>query len=116
MRGYPNFNFDAFTKAAAELRAAGHEVFSPHERDIERHGGVNIGAGNTSGSEDQATKEHGFSLQDALSDDTQFIIHKAEGIALLPGWSKSRGAVAEKALNDVFNGRETIYMWEAEHA
>lgn len=114
MRGYAQFNFPAFAKAAAELRAAGHEVFSPHERDIERHGGVNIGANNTTGSEAQATKEHGFSLQDALSDDTQFIIHKAEGIALLPGWTRSSGARAEKALIDAFGNRETIYMWDAE--
>lgn len=116
MRGYPNFNFAAFEKAAAELRAAGHLVFSPHERDIQRHNGVNIGANNPTGSEAQAEKEHGFSLQDALSDDTQFIIHEAQGIALLPGWSRSSGALAEKALSDAFGTRTAIYMWDAERA
>lgn len=114
MRGHPYFNFPAFEKAAAELRAAGHFVFSPHERDIVRHGGVNISAGNVSGSEALAMQEHGFSLKTALSDDTQFIIHQAEGIALLPGWSRSRGARAEKALSDAFGARKTIYLWDAE--
>lgn len=115
MRGYPEFNFPAFAKAAAELRTKGYFVFSPAERDTSRHGGKNIGAGNVEGDEYKAAKEHGFSLKDALSDDTQFIIREADGIALLPGWSKSRGAVAENALNNAFDGRETIYMWGAEH-
>ena len=33
MRGIPEFNFPAFHKAAAKLRAEGHFVFSPAERD-----------------------------------------------------------------------------------
>lgn len=35
MRGYPDFNFPAFIAAAAWLRAAGHEVFNPAERDLD---------------------------------------------------------------------------------
>jgi hypothetical protein len=38
MRGIPEFNFPAFNAAAAKLRAAGHHVFNPAERDNERHG------------------------------------------------------------------------------
>ena len=38
MRGYPNFNFPAFDFAAAKLRAEGHQVFSPAERDRMAHG------------------------------------------------------------------------------
>jgi hypothetical protein len=49
MQGYPEFNFPAFRAAADALRAQGHEVFSPAEKDIERHGGEDISKGNTKG-------------------------------------------------------------------
>jgi len=97
MRGYPEFNFPAFEAGAVLLRERGFEVFSPAEKDIERHG-TNIGAGNTAGSEEQAAKEHGFSLRVALKEDTTWICDNAEGIALLPGWEKSKGAVMEHSL------------------
>lgn len=38
MRGIPEFNFPAFNLAAKNLRADGHVVFNPAERDNERHG------------------------------------------------------------------------------
>lgn len=98
MRGIPEFNFPAFQSAAALLRRQGFEVFSPAERDIERHGGKNISAGNANGDEAVAIKEHGFNLRDALADDTAYICKQADGIALLPGWRGSKGAVAEHAL------------------
>ena len=96
MRGIPHFNFPAFHKAAAKLRAAGHVVFNPAERDIERHG-KDISAGNVAGSEQQAQQEHGVNLRQALADDMAFICLDADAIALLPGWEDSKGALAEKA-------------------
>lgn len=96
MRGYPEFNFPAFHAAAEKLRAQGHEVFSPAERDIERHG-TDISKGNTTGSLEQVSKEHGFSLRVALGEDLEWICKHAEGVALLPGWKDSKGARAEKA-------------------
>jgi hypothetical protein len=96
MRGYPEFNFPAFHAAAAQLRAEGHEVFSPAERDTERHG-TDISKGNTSGSVEEAVKSHGFSLRVALGEDLDWICKHAEGIALLPGWEASAGANAEWA-------------------
>ena len=97
MRGVPLFNFPAFNAAAAKLRAEGHMVFNPAERDIERHG-TDISAGNIEGDESIAAREHGFSLREALADDTRFICMEAEAIALLPGWDRSKGARAELAL------------------
>lgn len=96
MRGYPEFNFPAFHAAAAKLRAIGYEVFSPAEKDIERHG-TDISAGNASGSEAEATKKHGFDLRVALGDDLAWICANADGIACLQGWAHSRGARAEVA-------------------
>ena len=97
MRGIPNFNFPAFHATAAALRAVGHEVFSPAERDIARHDGVDVSAANHAGDEAQATRDHGFSLRDALAEDLEFICRHAEGVAMMPGWENSAGARAEHA-------------------
>jgi hypothetical protein len=109
MRGYPEFNFPAFHAAAAELRAQGHLVFNPAERDIERHGGVDISKGNATGDEAAAARVHGFDLRVALIEDLGFICSQAEAIALLPGWSYSKGAVAEYS-TAVALGLETIHL------
>lgn len=108
MRGFPQFNYPAFHEAAAKLRAEGHEVFSPAERDIERHG-TDIGAGNADGDEAKAVAEHGFSRREALADDTQWICRNADAIALMSGWAYSSGARAEKALA-VALGLEVIFL------
>lgn len=96
MRGVPEFNFPAFYKAAAELRADGHEVFSPAEKDCERHG-VDISKGNATGDEEYANKQHGFSLREALGVDLAWICAEADAVALLPGWQSSKGSLAEVA-------------------
>jgi nucleoside 2-deoxyribosyltransferase len=96
MRGIPEFNFPAFHKAAALLREFGAEVFSPAERD-EAHYGATFTSGNATGSEEQAAKEHGFNLREALAADLAYICHHADAIALLPGWQNSKGVAAELA-------------------
>ena len=45
MRGYPEFNFPAFHAAAAKLRAEGHTVFNPAERDAEAFGNITSATG-----------------------------------------------------------------------
>lgn len=99
MRGIPEFNFPAFMAAALNLRAQGHSVFNPAERDIERHG-ADISKDNPTGSVDEAVKKWGFSLRDALCDDLTYICKEADAIALLPGWERSKGVAAEKATAD----------------
>ena len=96
MRGIPEFNFPAFHQGAAMLRAAGHIVFCPAERDIEKTG-VDISKGNATGDNAVAEQQHGFNLREALKDDLVFICIEADGIALLPGWENSKGARAEIA-------------------
>lgn len=108
MRGIPEFNFPAFHAGAEKLRAQGHEVFNPAERDIEHHG-ADISKGNATGDEKQAAKEHGFNLREALHDDLTFICLKADAIALLPGWANSKGAMAERATATAL-GLEIIYV------
>jgi hypothetical protein len=97
MRGYPEFNFPAFNEATAKLRAEGHDVFNPAERDIERHGGVDISKGNEAGDERIAAEMHGFSLREALAEDMAYICREADAIYMLPGWQQSKGASAEYA-------------------
>lgn len=96
MRGIPEFNFPAFHAAADKLRAEGHEVFNPAERDNERHG-TDISKGNETGDESIAAAQHGFNLREALAADLEWICLTADAIAMLPGWENSKGATAERA-------------------
>jgi hypothetical protein len=95
MTGIPHFNFPLFYKVAAKLRAQGHEVFNPAERDNDKYG---VDISNPTGDPIIAAKEHNFSLREALADDTQYICRYADAIYMLPGWEKSHGARAEHAL------------------
>ena len=95
MRGYEDFNFPAFHKNAALLRAMGHEVFSPAEKDEEQFGGA-VFKGKVEIQEIKAAAV-GFDLRKALLMDLEYICTRAEGICLLPGWEKSSGATAESA-------------------
>lgn len=92
MRGIPFFNFPAFDKAAAELRAAGYDAWSPAEHDREVYG-EDFEKAYPTGEEDGD-----FDLRAALAADTKTICEWADGIALLDGWEESSGASAEEAL------------------
>lgn len=108
MRNIPEFNFPAFYAAEDYLKEQGHEVFNPARRDNDRHG-EDISKGNATGDEAAAAVQHGFSLREALRDDTQWITMEADGIAMLPGWERSTGATAERALAIALH-LEIIYL------
>lgn len=95
MRGYVNFNFPAFDYAAAQLRAEGHVVFSPAERDREAYG-AEI-ENNPTGDESKVTNKD-CTIEDCMAADCEWICRNADTIAVLPGWEKSSGAGAESAL------------------
>lgn len=86
MRGYPQYNFPAFTAACRELRAAGYDVQSPHERDL--------GEGFDPG---QSLQGQGFDLRAALLWDMGAVL-ASDAVVVLPGWQDSKGATAEVAL------------------
>lgn len=94
MRGLPEFNYPAFRVGTAKLRAMGHEVFSPAEHDEKTHG---TDISNATGDAEQAAKEHGFNIFEALHEDLKFICLEADAVVLLPGWENSKGATAERA-------------------
>ena len=106
MRGYPNFNFPAFYTAASKLREEGHTVFNPAEKDEKEYGKAAISSptGNL-----KTIEKRGFSIRKALGMDTAYICATADCVALLPGWSESKGACAEKALAEAL-GLEVIFL------
>ena len=92
MTGLYEFNFPAFFQAEADLKLNGHECFNPARNDVENYG---IDVTGTQGRHDEIPN---FDLRQALSDDTQFILHEAEAVFMLSGWERSSGACAEHAL------------------
>lgn len=72
MTGLPDLNFPAFHAAAARMRAQGLDVVNPAE----------INADPTTG------------WVECMRADIAELV-KCDGIALLPGWSASRGATLE---------------------
>ena len=73
MTGLPDYNYPAFHAAAAALRTKGHKVFSPAE----------------SFEGNQDLPHHVYMRKDLKA------LLKAEGIVLLEGWGKSKGARLE---------------------
>ena len=93
MRGVAEFNFPEFDRATELLRAGGCEVFSPAERD-RAIGFDPVGMAGTL----EELADHDFNLRQALAADCKFICEQATHIFMLPGWSRSTGATAERAL------------------
>jgi hypothetical protein len=85
MRGIKDYNFQAFHKAAANLRASGHEVISPAEMDE--------GAYGTQEALDTQVKKEG-SFKEFMIRDLPALLG-CDGVLLLPGWEKSQGACLE---------------------
>lgn len=96
MRGIKDFNFPAFDEAADRLRAGGHHVFNPADRDRAVHGDT-VNQSETGDLSDPSVVASGFNLRDALGADMAWICHEADAIYMLPGWSGSKGATAERA-------------------
>jgi hypothetical protein len=90
MRNYPLFNFPAFDEAEARLRAAGWNVISPAAMD------------RTLGFDEHQGHLDGFDMDAAVRRDIDAILSLSpvneDAVAMLPGWERSRGARAEKAL------------------
>lgn len=105
MRGIKDFNFPAFFEAAKVLEAGGNEVFNPAARDIEKYG-FQIAKSETGDPKD--ISHLGFTLREAMAEDTNKICTWADAIVLLPGWERSKGAVAEKTLAEAL-GLDVFY-------
>lgn len=78
MTGYPEFNYPAFLDAERQLREAGYGTLNP----------VDSEEFNPTPGQPQAWNWY---MRHALR-----MVLDADGIALLPGWERSRGATLEK--------------------
>jgi uncharacterized protein DUF4406 len=98
MRGIPEFNFPAFTEATASLRRWGHEVASPHEKDI-RVPGFDPKRPETLKALDPA-ETFQWDLQQVLD---------SQAVVLLPGWENSKGAQLERLVAESTGKKIFLY-------
>ena len=92
MTGVPQFNFPLFERVAIALRLQNFEIISPDELDdpLTRECSLKSPDGAPgSGS------NNGQTWGDFLSRDVKIVADSCDGVALLPGWEKSKGARLE---------------------
>lgn len=89
MSGIPKFNYPAFIKAAEQLREKGYEVRNPAEMDSPEVQKVAMR------SRKGIVKTLNETWGDFLSRDVKIVADDVDGIVLLKGWQKSRGARLE---------------------
>lgn len=109
MSNVPFFNFPAFKKHAEALRALGHDVFSPAEKDVERAGEFQLRCPTGSKEELAAAGVPQINYKDCMKIDLNYIMDEADAIALIPGWETSPGVSVELALSELL-GKEIIYL------
>jgi len=97
MSGIPQYNFPAFDEASESLEKEGWIVINPAEMDREVGFDPDV---------DTVTQQF---LDAAMVRDVDAIMHRATAMAMLPGWERSRGALAEKALAEW--KRIPVYRW-----
>lgn len=108
IRGNPNFQIQ-FNTAAGILRCLGHTVFNPLDKDKEMFGEKALEACNESQFATNVNMTEQELRRTVFLADTSWICKEAEAIALLPGWTTSKGANAEKALGEAL-GLEIMYL------
>ena len=94
MTGIPQFNYPAFIDAAVVLRATGHDVVSPAELDDPDDRAAALAS--KDGHMLSYTSGTGKTWGDFLARDVKLIADGGiDGIVVLDGWAKSRGARLE---------------------
>lgn len=90
MSGLPDFNFPAFNRWAARLRAEGFDVLNPAELDAQDTGPME--------------------WADYLRRDIPQLL-TCNAIAMIPGWETSKGARLEKHIAQEL-GMRVVYLTE----
>jgi len=88
MGGLPKSNFPTFDLAAQSLRAQGYEVITPSELDDPAHRAFVL-------DDSTGSIPPGTTWGTLLGRDVRIVADQCKGIALLPGWERSRGAKLE---------------------
>lgn len=89
MRGLPDFNYPAFHKAAAELRAIGFDVFNPAEA---------------------FDGDQSLPASTYLRLDFDELVNKSQKVFVLPGWQSSAGARVEVQI--ALSIGLPVHLWE----
>lgn len=113
MTGIPQFNFPAFDAMAASLRRAGFRVVSPAELDDpEDREAALASPDGAAGSGSHQGKTWGmFLARDVLLIADGDEVGPIDGIVVLPGWERSKGARLETFVNFLCGKRS--YTWDA---
>ena len=90
MSGVPQFNFPTFARVAALLRKQGYCVVSPAEMDDDE-----VRAAAVASPDGSSTETGGHTWGSFLARDVRIIADQVNGIILMPGWERSRGARLE---------------------
>jgi hypothetical protein len=92
MTNIPQFNYPAFDRAAAHLRAAGYDITSPAEMDdFDTRKAALASPDGRPGS----GSVNGETWGDFLARDVKMVADKLDGIIFLPHWEQSKGARLE---------------------
>ena len=106
MSGIPQFNYPRFDYVAGELRTLGYDVQSPAEMDSPETRAAALA------SEDGSLGSgviNGESWGDFLARDVKLVADEIDGVCLLEGWDKSRGARLEAFV--ALTVRKPVYFW-----
>jgi len=112
MRGKPFFNFEAFDRAAKQLRTQGHTVISPADLDravgfdalTHPHPGCKIGDLPLN-----VLQENRCSPEECMDRDLA-AVKRCDGLVLLDGWDRSTGAVWEVATAKFLSKRLFVFI------
>lgn len=91
MSGIPQYNFPFFEMVASTLRFQGYNILSPAEMDDDgiREASFNSPNGEGAGAIQDQT------WGDFLARDVKLVSDQVDGVIVLPGWKRSRGARLE---------------------
>ena len=105
MSGLPQYNYPAFDAAATALRQQGHEPVNPAEMDSEETRALALASPDGDGGGWKGVESWG----DFLARDVKLVADQVDGIVVLPGWEKSRGARLEAFV--ALTVQKPVYIW-----
>lgn len=110
MTGIPQFNYPEFRRIAKELREAGYKVISPVEEDTEEY--QEQAMLSKDGRHGEDGKFAGLTWADILAKDVKLVADKVDGVVVMNGWGKSRGARLEVFVANLTGRSINVYAGE----
>lgn len=107
MTGIPQFNFPAFTDAAAKLRGRGLEIISPAELDDPKTRDDALASPDGKLIDG---KSSGQTWGEFLARDVRIVADQVKGIIFLPGWEDSKGAKLEAYVGILCKHEFLLYL------